>query len=381
VSCRVVVITEIIAPYRIPVFNALKRRPEIDLHVVFLSESDPGLRQWRVYKAEICFPYEVLPSWRGHIGRHNLLLNQGLSTALDRIKPDVILCGGYNYPASWQAAVWAKFRRVPFLLWSESTAADSRRRYWAVELAKAQFVRLCRGFVVPGRSSFDYLRGLGIPERLIFRAPNAVDTAMFSTAAARQNPSGVQARHSLPQRYFLFVGRLVAAKGVFDLIEAYAQLHESVRSQVGLVFVGDGDARSDLVRLSGKAEPGEVRFLGFMHREQLPELYALADGLIFPTHSDTWGLVVNEAMSCKLPVVATNVAGCVADLVQEDWNGFVVPPENPPLLAAAMNRLAADSELRRQMGAKSWELIQSYSPEAWAEGLVEAVQFFCGTRA
>jgi glycosyltransferase involved in cell wall biosynthesis len=135
------------------------------------------------------------------------------------------------------------------------------------------------------------------------------------------------------------------------------------------------------VRLSGKAEPGEVRFLGFMHREQLPELYALADGLIFPTHSDTWGLVVNEAMSCKLPVVATNVAGCVADLVQEDWNGFVVPPENPPLLAAAMNRLAADSELRRQMGAKSWELIQSYSPEAWAEGLVEAVQFFCGTRA
>ena len=61
---RVVIITEIIAPYRIPVFNALAEKAEIELHVIFLSENDPGLRNWRVYKDEIKFEYEVLPSWR-----------------------------------------------------------------------------------------------------------------------------------------------------------------------------------------------------------------------------------------------------------------------------------------------------------------------------
>lgn len=376
---RLVVITEIIAPYRIPVFNALARRKEIDLRVIFLSESDPSLRQWRVYKEEIHFRYEVLPSWRRHFGRYNLLLNRGMSSALNQIKSDVVLCGGYNYPASWQAARWAESRRVPFLLWSESTAADSRRRHWPVELMKARFLRLCRGFVVPGRSAFDYLRGLGTAEKMIFLAPNAVDTSLFSKLAAetRRGQSAGRASPNLPSRYFLFVGRLVEAKGVFDLAEAYAQVREEVRTRVGLVFAGEGDAGAELMRVAERVRPGDVKFLGFVHREQLPELYALADALIFPTHSDTWGLVVNEAMACGLPVVTTSVAGCAADLVQDEWNGFVVPPKNAPQLAAAMTRLATDSESRRKMGVNSWDRVQAYSPEAWADGIVEAVQFFC----
>ena len=61
---RLAIFTEIIAPYRIPVFNALAALPELDLHVFFLSETDPSLRQWRVYKDEISFSYDVLPAWR-----------------------------------------------------------------------------------------------------------------------------------------------------------------------------------------------------------------------------------------------------------------------------------------------------------------------------
>ena len=103
-TAKLVILTEIIAPYRIPVFNALAHRPEIDLHVVFLSENDPSLRQWRIYKDEIRFQYEVLPSWRQRLGRYNILLNRGVQSTLNRIKPEVILCGGYNYLASWTAA-------------------------------------------------------------------------------------------------------------------------------------------------------------------------------------------------------------------------------------------------------------------------------------
>jgi glycosyltransferase involved in cell wall biosynthesis len=109
----------------------------------------------------------------------------------------------------------------------------------------------------------------------------------------------------------------------------------------------------------------------------LADFYALADALIFPTHSDTWGLVVNEAMSCGLPVIVTGVAGCVADLVQDGWNGFVVSPEDRAALAFAMTRLASDSVLRTEMGSRSRERIEAYSPEAWADGLVNAVESLC----
>jgi len=115
VKCKLVIITEIIAPYRIPVFNALCRRSDIDLHVIFLAETDDTQRQWKVYKNEISFSYEVLPSWRRRIGNYYFLFNWGMRTALSRCAPHVILCGGYNYIASWAALRWARQHQTPFL--------------------------------------------------------------------------------------------------------------------------------------------------------------------------------------------------------------------------------------------------------------------------
>ena len=109
---RLVILTEIISPYRIPLFNSLAEHMDVDLHVIFLAETDPDLRQWEVYKQEIRFSFQVLPSWRKRIGKYNVLINFGVSRALNLSKPDVILCGGYNYIASWQALFWAKKRKV-----------------------------------------------------------------------------------------------------------------------------------------------------------------------------------------------------------------------------------------------------------------------------
>jgi len=377
---KLVILTEIIAPYRIPVFNALAQRPEIELHVIFLSETDPALRQWRVYKDEIKFRYEVLPSWRGRFGRHNLLLNRGLSAALNHINPDVVVCGGYNYPACWSAAYWARRHQIPFLLWTESTAFDRRSGYSLVEFTKRRFLNLCHAFVVPGKSSLNYLRELGVDEKRIFMAPNAVDTKLFSDLSdnARRNVSQVHGRYDLPARYFLYVGRLVKEKGIYDLWTAYALLNEEIRSKVGLVFVGDGADRYELTKRASKMDAAAIRFLGFVHREGLAEIYALADALVFPTYSDPWGLVVNEAMACGLPMIVTDVAGCAADLVQDGENGFVFSPGDVPQLGLAMTRLAADSELRVRMGRASGERIEANSPYAWADGMVRAVQASCG---
>ena len=79
VTNRLTIITEIISPYRIPLFNALNRHPNVDLHLIFLAETDPELRQWQVYKNEIDFSYEVLPSYRKRIRGHNALFNRGVA--------------------------------------------------------------------------------------------------------------------------------------------------------------------------------------------------------------------------------------------------------------------------------------------------------------
>lgn len=372
VNCRVVVITEIIAPYRTPVFNALALQCGIDLHVIFLAENDPTQRQWLVRKDEIQFSFEVLPSWRQRIRGRNFLLNWGMNAALDQFSPDVTICGGYNYLAAWEALRWARRHDVAFLPWVESTAQDSRSGAFWLESLKARFLRQCQGFVVPGKSSFHYLSTYGLPGHSIFTAPNAVDTSFFAKAAAIARVNASQSRQSfnLPDRYFLFVGRLEPEKGIFDLLDAYAELSPNLRSRVGLVFAGDGSGRS---RLEARATELEtVQIAGFQQREQLAIFYGLADAFVFPTHTDPWGLVVNEAMACGLPVVCSSAAGCAADLIVDRQNGFLVAPKNIPQLTCALNELGQDSQLRAAMGHASMIKIQNYTPEACAAGMSKA---------
>jgi glycosyltransferase involved in cell wall biosynthesis len=379
---RLVILTEIISPYRIPLFNALAQHPEVDLHVIFLAETDPELRQWQIHKQEIEFSYQILPSWRRRFGGFNMLLNRGVGGALAKAAPEVILCGGYNYVASWQALFWARTRKIPFFLWSESNVQDLRRGLALVEFLKAEFLRKCSGFVVPGRSAMEYLRLHKVDEGAIFAAPNAVDNDFFATAAAvaRQDAATFRRQLVLPARYFLFVGRLVREKGVFELLSAYAKLDESTRQQVGLVLVGDGAVRSQLELQATSILPGVIRFAGFAGREQLAIYYGLAETMILPTYTDTWGLVVNEAMACGLPVIVSQIAGCAADLVRENWNGLLVEPKDVSSLTSAMRTLADPPDLRATMGANSMQHISSYSPEAWSAGVARMVQAAGGTR-
>jgi 1,2-diacylglycerol 3-alpha-glucosyltransferase len=379
---RIALLTEIIAPYRIPVFNVLAHREALDLHVIFLAETDRKLRQWRVYKNEICFSYQVLRSWRWRADKSSFLFNRGLWSALNKVSPQVIICGGYNYAASWEALLWARRHGVAFVLWSESNGRDARAgRAW-VEWLKVYFLKHCDGFVVPGKASFEYLKSLGSPGANILTAPNAVDNSLFAAKAAntRAHSAEFRERLKLPSRFILFVGRLVTEKGVYDLLEAYAKLENNLRSEVSLVFAGDGVCREELAQRAQRISPGEVCFPGFTQREDLAGLYALAEALVLPTHSDTWGLVVNEAMACGLPIIVSNVAGCSVDLVEDGWNGYVVPPRDSEKLSEAIDSLLRQAELKQRMGARSLERIRNYSPEACADGLAAAAMF-AGTGA
>jgi glycosyltransferase involved in cell wall biosynthesis len=369
---RMVLITELIAPYRIPVFNALAQREEIDLHVIFLSRTDSSTRHWHVYEDEIRFSYEVLPCWRRRIGKFNVLLNRGITESLRRLAPDVIVCGGYNYISSWQALRWARRQHVPFVLWSESTGNDRRNQHAPTEFLKGKFVESCDGFVVPGQSARAYLLSLGVKAHQIAIAPNAVDTALFASVGAEvlQQQAQLRAQLALPERYFLFVGRLVYAKGVLDLLDAYERLPSALREQVGLVFAGEGPMRGELEARAKDLHPGRVHCAGFVHRDELAAYYALAECFVFPTLTDTWGLVVNEAMACGLPVICTRVAGCAADLVHE--NGRLVSVANIAELSSAMEEIATKSDVRLRMGEESRLRIEDYSPERCAAGLAFA---------
>jgi glycosyltransferase involved in cell wall biosynthesis len=350
---RVALLTEIPAPYRIPLFNALAAR--VDLRVLFLAESNPD-RPYRLHEEEHRFSSEVLPGFDVAIGRRWLVVNRGVARLLGGM--DAVVVGGWNQPAFWAAVGVARLRRVPAVAWVESTERDARPGSTAG--TKRAFARACSSLVVPGRAAEAYVRSVAPLARVVV-APNAVDGPLF--ASRLPDREALRAQHGLDRFCVLYVGRLAPEKGVDVLLRAAAGLDATV------VLAGAGPEEG---RLRDLAPPG-TRFLGHVDRDELPAWYAAADVLVLPSLSEPWGMPLNEGAAAGLPLVATDAVGAAWDLVDDGVNGFRVPAGDVAALHDALARLVADRELRRAAGARSRELAASFTPDAWADAVAGEV--------
>jgi phosphatidylinositol alpha 1,6-mannosyltransferase len=145
---------------------------------------------------------------------------------------------------------------------------------------------------------------------------------------------------------FLHVGRLAAEKGVDRILQAFRIARDQLPARsIHLIVAGGGPEEADLRRVA----PPEVTFLGVLdHKYALPQLYASADAFVFASLTETLGLVILEAMSSGLPVIATP-AGGVADHLRDGENGLTFPPYDTTLMAHAMVSVAMDSTLRDEL--------------------------------
>jgi glycosyltransferase involved in cell wall biosynthesis len=358
---RILVVTEIPAPFRIPLFNALAAQPDVELHVAFLAEHDPR-RTYRVYREEFAFHDVVLPGRSLRRGGRWLVLSRGVRGLLRRTRPDVAVVGGWNQPAFWQVLG----KRTPALLWVESTATDKRRAGAAAGALRGLALRLADGFLVPGRASREYLRGLGVADARIFEAPNAVDHGIFAerVEAERADRGALRERLGLDGCVFLYVGRLEHVKGVDVLLQAMVDVPGV------LVLIGSGALEEDVRGMAGE----RIRVVGQLTRDELVPWYAAADVLVLPSRTEPWGMTLNEGAAAGLPLVATDAVGAAHDLIEHGVNGFRVPAGDPVALADVMRMLAEDAELRRRAGERSRALVERFTPERWAEAVVSAAR-------
>jgi glycosyltransferase involved in cell wall biosynthesis len=355
---RLALVTEIPAPFRIPLFNELAARVELD--VLFLSRSDPK-RPYPVYEQEFAFDWSVLPGRDLLRTPRWVVLNRGVAARLARSRPDALVVGGWNQPAFWASARWARRNGVPLLLWVESTSRDARTGFAGFERAKRRLLHSAARVVVPGAASLRYVVSLGYPERHVVVAPNAVDPAIFGTRVdeLRARRDDVRRELGVDGCTFLYVGRLDPEKGVDVLLAAMARVPDAK-----LAIVSGGGADEGALRAQA---PPNVRFAGRVERPV--EWYVAADAFVLPSRSDQWAMVLNEAAVAGLPIVASDAAGGTHDLVEDGVNGVRVPAGDVDALAAAIERVCGDEELRSRAGARSREIARGYTPELWAQAV------------
>ena len=293
---------------------------------------------------------------------------------LDRLAPDAVAVAGYSEPVMRAAAQWAKSHQRPSILLLVTSAAD-RKRYWLKEQIKGRLVRsLFDAIFLGGERHRVYAESLGFPADRIWKMQNVADNEHFATGAqaAREQGSALRESLGLPERHFLFVGRVAPEKNLRTLLEAYRRYREQ-GGLWGLVLVGGGSEESELRDWVATNGVPEVHWAGIQSYDNLPTYYGLASALVLPSLSEPWGLVANEAAACGLPLLVSDRCGCVTELVQRGVNGFVFDPLAPEELARQMLVLSRDPKRARQMGEHSRRLVSAYTPEAWAAALSDCL--------
>ncbi len=156
---------------------------------------------------------------------------------------------------------------------------------------------------------------------------------------------------------FICVARLVERKGVQHLLQAMAQLDDSVH----LTVVGEGNYMANLQAQAEQLNLGnKVRFYGYCPREKLVRLYNLSDAFVLPSMAESFGMVFVEAMACGLPVIGARVGG-VPDIIKDE-NGILVEPGSVTDVKAAIEKLATNPALREAMGvANRQKAVEQYS--------------------
>jgi glycosyltransferase involved in cell wall biosynthesis len=362
---RVALVTEVIAPYRIPVFNELSDLLDGRLEVFFIAESEKR-RDWPILRDEIRFDHQVLGGldftvpYRGD--RQPVYIARPLLPRLLRGRFDAVLVGGWNHLEAYWSLAYCRLRRARLALWSETPLlgpAPPRRPLRSA--LKRLVIRSADAYAVPGPSAGRYLEAFGASPERIHHAPNAVDNDFWSIRPDDAEPAE-------PDRpVLLYVGRLVESKGVGDALAAFGD--SELAGRASFLIAGDGPERADLEARA----PAGVSFLGACDRDRLRSLYHSADLLVVPSRYDPWGLVVNEAACAGLPALASDAAGAGRDLIRDGENGLVFRAGDGASLRAALDGVAREPALTQRLRAGALAIAAASTPRACAEGLRAAL--------
>ncbi len=208
----------------------------------------------------------------------------------------------------------------------------------------------------------------GVPAGRVHTIPSGFDPRLFAGGSPDVPPPIAFPAHPGPR--IGYVGRLAPQKRADLLVEAFGRMREPA----SLVVVGDGPDRERVHGLA--AGLPRVHLTGFVEHTAVPAVLASLDVLVLPSAYEEMGSVLTEALASGLPVVASDVGG-IPEVVRHGQTGLLVPPGDVAALSAALDRLAADADLRARLSAAARARAAEY---AWPRLAARVAAVYARTR-
>ena len=393
---RVAIVVSHPIQHFVHLYKALARHPHIELKVFFASSIGVKPYYDQQMAVEIQWAMDLLGGYDHEflpeadsitMAGFKEINNPSIVPALRRFAPDVVQLHGYAQLTLLRALLWCTFKRIPVLLWSDSSLLFQRPG-WKTKLKETLLpwlLKLFSGVLSTGDNNAEYYRHYGIKPDRIFYCPFTIDKIELESARVNQ----VVHRQTLRQKYgiapdeyvLLYVGKLVLWKRPIDFLDAVKAAQVRVPENVRLVafFAGDGSLRKDL---EAHRDQHVIRaiFGGFINVDILPSIYAMADALVFPSDREPYGLSAREAICVGLPLIVSDQIGCVGstDAARPGLNALLFPSRNVPALTDCIVRLSADTALQQSMSQASLNITQEMDETISVNGFVRGVKEVLG---
>ncbi len=245
-----------------------------------------------------------------------------------------------------------------------------------VQSIARNFCNRCNMVVAPSQLVINYLRRIGV-EAPTVNIPTGVDLDEFKEVDSNWLQENFQVHPE--EKVLLFVGRLGKEKNVVFLMKAFNAVQE-LFPDTRLVLVGKGPQENHLRQLSRQMGIADkVTFTGVLPRQTIVHCYASADLFVFPSVTETQGLVIGEAKATGLPVVAVRAFG-PAEMVSHDEDGLLTDPSIPDFTDAII-ALLQDKELYDRMSKQAYKNAQLISSRYCAERMISVYQDLLDDRA
>ena len=379
--------------YFSPLFKEFNKNSEIDLTVYYFSDETTKIFEDKEFNKKINWDINLLEGYNFEFLKNNSLtptinkppfglINFSILEKIKKDKLDIVLIHGWNYVSHWIVFFICFFRKIPVILRSEMPVSQEFKKnkiklFFKKMILKKFLFKKISAFLAIGKENYNFYLYYGVPASKIFLAPYAIDNDRFHEMLNLYESSKEKIKKDEGfgkyNKIVLFVGKLIPKKNPLDLIKAFNMIDNK---DFALIFVGDGKSRLDIERNIKENSLKNVFITGFVNQLELWKYYVISDLFVLPSGSgETWGLVVNEAMNFKLPVIVSDTSGCSADLVIDGVNGYKFKEGDIKDLSDKISLILFDEDKSKKMGEESMKIINNYSYARTIKGFLMSIDY------
>lgn len=345
-------------PYRINFFAELGKL--CDLTVVFGIKNKGYNQTWMNVESKNLY-YMFL----GYKGDQSISFFQ-MFKLLNKNKFDIFVVDGYSDLKGMVIINILRLKKIPFVL--NSDGSFIKEGISISNIIKRRIIKCASYWNCSGEYTKKTLVHYNAIENRVFTYPL---TSLYEKDILTK-PVSITEKEEIKKelgirgkRIAIAVGRFVYRKGFDALINAWNDCKLS--NEYELIIIGEGILKNKYKEYISKFNISNITIVDFKQKNELFKYYKAADVFVLPTREDIWGLVVNEAMACGLPIISTDRCIAALELVDDFENGFIVTVDNAEMLSQKLKIVFDDLNLLNKMRTKSLEKIKGYTIENMAK--------------